>query len=407
LTDSFGDSCHTPLDQRIKLGLVMTIYVDVSAAVHARSGLGRYAESLSRALLAKYQGQMALFYNQDASIQPLPGLEAVPRRTVDAGYKRWRMQVWIGQLLRLRFNHLLPGAELYHATEHLLLSLPGMPTVLTVHDLIFRMFPRYHKPLNFMFLNLSMPLFCRRAEKIIAVSECTKRDIIKCYRIEPSKIVVVHEAASPRFRPQSQATIEAIRKRYHLPENYVLTVCVIEPKKNHVGFLRAFEQLCRHHPDLYWVIVGSKGWLYDGFFATLDASFARSNVVLPGYVADQDLPALYSGARAFVFPSFYEGFGLPPLEAMACGTPVICSNTSSLPEVCGNAAQYIDPHDTETMAEAMHLVLADAALREAMSGHGLEQASRFSWQRAADQTWAVYTSTKSQSQVAHSQLEQV
>jgi glycosyltransferase involved in cell wall biosynthesis len=368
----------------------VTIYYDVSAAVHARSGLGRYAESLGRALLATHKGQMALFYNQDPTIQPLAGLDAIPRRTVNAGYRRWRMQVWIGQLLRQRFNHLLPGATLYHATEHLLMSLPGIPTVLTVHDLIFRLFPRYHKPLNYLFLNLTMPLFCRRADTIVAVSECTKRDIVQHYHIDPLKIVVIHEAAAPRFAPQPQAAIDAARRQYHLPERYLLTVCVIEPKKNHLGFLRAFEHLALEDPGLYWVIVGSKGWLYKDFFAALENSPVRDRIILPGYIADEALPAVHAGAQAFVFPSLYEGFGLPPLEAMACGTPVISSSTSSLPEVCGHAAQYFDPHDPEAMIEATRSVLIDASLRDAMSGHGLEQAARFSWQRAADETWAVY-----------------
>ncbi|MBN1583054.1 MAG: glycosyltransferase family 4 protein [Anaerolineae bacterium] len=375
----------------------MTIYYDVSAAVHARSGLGRYAESLGRALLANHREQMALFYNQDPTIQPLIGLDAIPRRTINAGYKRWRMQVWIGQLLRQHFNHLLPGATLYHATEHLLMSLPGVPTVLTVHDLIFRLFPRYHKPLNYLFLNLTVPLFCRRADTIIAVSDCTKRDIVHTYHIDPAKIVVVHEAAPPRFAPPSQAAIDAARAQYHLPERYLLTVCVIEPKKNHLGFLQAFEQLVLDDPDLYWVIVGGRGWLYENFFAALETSPARDRVIMPGYITDDALPAVLGGAQAFVFPSLYEGFGLPPLEAMACGTPVISSNTSSLPEVCGDAAQYFDPHHPEEMVAAARSVLADASLREAMSGHGLEQASQFSWQRAADETWEIYQRLRNRS----------
>lgn len=368
----------------------MTIYYDVSAAVHARSGLGRYAESLGRALLAQYPGSLAFFYNTDPTTHPLPGLESMPCRTVQAGYKRWRMQVWVGQLLRLRFNHLLPDARLYHATEHLLMPLSGIPTILTVHDLIFRLFPRYHKPLNYLFLNLTVPLFCRRADAIIAVSECTRRDIVKSYHVNPGKITVIHEAAASRFTPSAPSAVQAVQKQYGLPERYLLTICVIEPKKNHIGFLRAFEQLVRNDPSLYWVIVGNKGWLYEGFFAALETSAARANVILPGYIQDADLPAVYGGAQAFVFPSLYEGFGLPPLEAMACGTPVLSSNASSLPEVCGDAALYFDPGDTEAMIETTRQALADETLRRALSGHGLEQASQFSWQRAACETWDVY-----------------
>ena len=368
----------------------MTVYYDVSAAVHARAGLGRYAESLARALLVGHGELMAFFYNADPTVQPLDGLEGVPRRTVSAGYKRWRMQVWLGQLLGLRFDRLLPGAELYHATEHLLMPLHGIPAVLTVHDLIYRFFPRYHKPRNYIYLNLAMPLFCRRADAIIAVSECTKNDLTKHYHVDPAKITVVYEAAAPRFTPQAEETVAAVRARYRLPERYLLTVCVIEPRKNHAGFLRAFERLYQEDPDLYWVIGGSQGWLYERFFAQLERSPARDHAILAGYIEDQDLPAVYGGALAFVFPSLYEGFGLPPLEAMACGAPVVSSNASSLPQVCGDAARYFCPHDDEQMFDALRAVLADPGLRLDMRRKGLAQATKFSWQRAAEETWALY-----------------
>ena len=368
----------------------MAIYYDVAAAVHGRAGLGRYAESLARALFAEHQDDLVLFYNADAATHPLAGLETAPQRTVRAGYKRWRMQVWLGQLLHMRFNRLLPGAKLYHATEHLLMPLPGIPTVLTIHDLIYRLFPRYHKLLNYVYLNLAVPLFCRRATAIIAVSQATRRDLVMHYHIDPAKITVIHEAAAAGFAPQDPATVSAVRARYHLPPRYLLTECVLEPRKNHSRFLTAFEGLSRDQPDLYWVIVGAKGWLYESFFRQLERSPARERVVLPGYIQDGDMAAVYSGALAFVFPSIYEGFGLPPLEAMACGTPVISSDASSLPEVGGQAARYFDAYDEAHMLDVTHSVLADPDLLTEMRQRGLAQAAGFSWQRAADETWAVY-----------------
>jgi glycosyltransferase involved in cell wall biosynthesis len=368
----------------------MTVYYDVSAAVHGHPGLGRYAESLGRALVQAHGESISLFYNADPTIHPLAGLEEVPRRTVQARYRRWRMQVWLGQLLGLRFDRLLPGARLYHATEHLLMPLRDIPTVLTVHDLIFRLFPRYHKPLNYVFLNLAMPLFCRRADAIIAVSQSTKRDLIRYYHVPRAKIAVIYEAAGPRFVPQPGAAVAAARARYNLPERYVMTLCAIEPRKNHAGFLRAFERLCREDPHLYWVIGGRKGWLYEGFFAELERSAARDHVIVTGYIEDEHLAAIYSGALAFVFPSFGEGFGLDPLEAMACGAPVVSSDATSLPEVGGDAARYFDPRDPEQMIAALQPVLADPDVREEMRQKGLLQAARFSWQRAAQETWALY-----------------
>ena len=193
----------------------MTIYIDISAGVHNRAGLGRYAASLARALVAEDPGRFAFFYNRSDDVRPLAGLEGVPARTVRAGYKPWRMAVWLGQLAGLGFDSLLPDADLYHATEHLLMPMRRVPTVLTVHDLIFRLFPQHHKRLNYWYLNAAMPLYCRRAGAIIAVSHATKRDLVQLYGLDPAKIAVVHEAAAPHFAPAPPAQVAAAHTRYH------------------------------------------------------------------------------------------------------------------------------------------------------------------------------------------------
>ena len=368
----------------------MTIYFDISAAVHHRAGLGRYAESLARALLPLLEDHLAFFYNREAGIEPLPGLETAPAHTVDLGYKPWRMLVWLGQLSRAGFNRLVPGATLFHATEHLLLPLRGVPTVLTVHDLIFRRYPAHHKRLNRWYLNATMPLYCRRAGHIIAVSEQSKRDLIAAYGISPAKITVIYEAADTRFRPQPPETVAAIRERYGLPDRYMLFVGTIEPRKNLGRVLAAFEQLHAEGLTDALVIVGKRGWLYDNFFARLESSPAKSAVIFPGFVPDADLPAVYAGAQALAFPSEFEGFGLPVLEAMACGTPVVCSNTSSLPEVAGEAAVLVDPLDLEALTAGLRRILTNPDLACDLRVRGLAQAARFSWERAAKETLAVY-----------------
>lgn len=375
----------------------MTIYFDISAAVHRRAGLGRYAESLARALLSQstdlpiYQStDLAFFYNREAGVEPLAGLEHVPAATVNLGYKPWRMLVWLGQLGRIGFDRLLPGATLFHATEHLLLPLQGVPTVLTVHDLIFRRYPAHHKRLNRWYLNATMPLFCRRADHIIAVSEQSKRDVIAAYGIPAGKITVIYEAADPRFGPQPTGVVAAVRARYHLPDRYLLFVGTIEPRKNLGRLLAAFERLHAAGFTDALVIVGKRGWLYDDFFARLEGSPARQAVLFPGFVPDPDLPAVYAGAQALAFPSEFEGFGLPVLEAMACGTPVVCSNTSSLPEVAGDAALLIDPLDVDALIDALRRVLTDADLAADLRARGRAQAARFSWDRAAAETLTVY-----------------
>lgn len=369
----------------------MAIYLDISAAVHRRAGLGRYAESLARALIAANPARYALFYNRERSaIRPPAELERLPARTVALGYKPWRMAVWLGQLTRAGFDGLIPGADLFHATEHLLMPLRHVPAVLTVHDLIFRRLPAHHKPLNRWYLNLTMPLYCRRAKRIIAVSEHTRQDLITAYGLAPERITVVYEAAESLFHPQPAEAVAAVSACYGLPERYLLYVGTIEPRKNLTRLLTAFETLHADGLTDGLVIAGRKGWLCDDFFARLEQSPARQFVRLPGYIPDEDLPALYAGAQAFVFPSLYEGFGLPVLEAMACGTPVAASCAASIPEIGGDAALYFDPTEVEAITEVVRRLLRDAALREAARARGIARAAHFSWERTAKETSAVY-----------------
>ncbi len=368
------------------------ITLDISAAVHHRAGLGRYAASLSSALTRLIPGELAFFYNAEQGIEPLPGLERYPTHTVALGYKPWRMAVWAGQLAHVPFNRLLPDATLFHATEHLLLPLRGIPTVLTVHDLIFRHLPEHHKPLNRWYLNATLPLYCRRADHIIAVSEATRRDLMVAYSLPAEKITVIHEAADPRFRLPAPGAVARARTAYGLPEEYLLYVGTIEPRKNLPRLLHAWEPLYEAGTAPPLVIAGRRGWLADDFYAALERSPCREAVFFTGYVQDDDLPALYGGATAFLFPSLYEGFGLPPLEAMACGAPVICSNTSSLPEVVGEAALTVGPTETDALRAALHRLLSQPELQAELRARGLQRAAQFSWERAARETLAVYRS---------------
>jgi len=371
----------------------MSIYIDVSAAVHRRAGLGRYGESLVRALASTTSDRLALFYNQERGVDPLDGLDHIPSRTVSLGYKPWRMAIWAGQLARTPFNRLVPGAELFHATEHLLMPLRGVPTVLTIHDLIPQLLPEHHKLLNRWYLTWTMPLFCRRADHIIAVSEATRRDLLALYDLPAEKVSVIHEAASPRFCPQPAEDVDRVSAAYGLPEAYVLYVGTIEPRKNLLRLLEAWTPLRQAGEAPPLVIVGKRGWLSEDFYAELEASPVRSDVILTGYVVDEDLPAIYAGAMAFLWPSLYEGFGLPPLEAMACGTPVVCADASSMPEVVGDAALLFDPRDAGALSAQIRRITGDADLRGDLEQRGLARAVRFSWAETARQTIEVYAAT--------------
>lgn len=370
----------------------MTIYIDVSAAVNSRAGLGRYTRSLVQAILPQMEQPPTLFYNRTGQAQTYPEWAGVPQRALRLGYKPWRMAVWLGQLLRLSFTRLAPDATLFHATEHLLMPLRRVPSVLTVHDLIYKLFPQHHRRLNYWFLNAAMPLFVRRADAIIVVSQATKNDLMRHYGTPDHKITVVHEAAAPHFRVVDDTEVDRVRARYGLPERFLLAVGTIEPRKNLARLAESLERLRRSDRRLHMVVVGAKGWLYEDFFKRVEELGLQDVVHLPGYVPDDDLPGIFRAATLYVMASVYEGAGLPVLEAMACGAPVVSSRESSMPELGADVPRYFNPHDVDHMTDVIGAVLADDDLRAEMAVAGPERAARFSWERAARETLGVYRS---------------
>ena len=368
----------------------MSIYLDISPAVHVKAGLGRYADSLAQALLQTAPGRLAFFYNRSGNAHLPAWLAGQPTRSVRAGYKPWRMAVWLGHLTGIGFDRLLPGCELLHATEHLLLPVRHCPTVLTVHDLIFYLFPQHHKRLNRWYLNAALPRYCRHADAIICVSRHSKGDLVQLWDIDSDKVHVVYEAADPRFQPIPPEQVAAVRARYGLPERYLLTVGTIEPRKNLIRLLDALARLRAMRKDVRLVIVGRMRSIYHDFMEKLARFEPRHAVIRPGFVPDADLPAVYSGATMTVMASLYEGFGLPVLESMACGTPVVSSRAASLPELGGGAARYFDPMNVDQMVAVIDEVWRDPDRRQDMRTRGLAQAARFSWARAAQETMRVY-----------------
>jgi len=368
----------------------MAIYVDVSAAVHGKAGLARYSQSLVGALTPRLGERLRLFQNSLGSVGPLEGWQGAQPAGVREGYRLWRARVLAQQLVRAPMDRLAPNAELFHATEHLLPRFRSIPTVMTVHDLIFERYPQYHKLKNYAYLRLAMPLYCRRADAIITVSEFSKRDLVQLYGMPEQKVTVIPEAAADHFCPSETSEIERVKSCYGLPERYLLAVGTIEPRKNLSRLADACGPLLDENLIDGLVLVGSKGWLYEGFMEHLETLPWRDKVVFPGFVADADLPAVYGGAVITVQPSLYEGFGLPVLEAMACGSPVCSSNTASLPEVGGDVAVYFAPTETEAMIDALRRLLCDPEARRDMARRGVMRARLFSWDRTAEMTQAVY-----------------
>ena len=319
-----------------------------------------------------------------------PPLDRFPHLPLNLDTKPWRLGALLGHLMGLPQDHLVPSIDLFHATDHLLPRLSQVKTVFTLHDLIFRFYPEMHKPLNRWFLTLMMPRFLQAADAVVAVSGCTKRDAVQTYGLDEAKIRVIYEGVNSRFRTRPRDVISAVRHQYGLPERYILSVGTIEPRKNLTSLLEAYRELTDGGSEFKLVIVGKKGWLYEGFFRKLRELGLKNEVIFPGFVPDEDLPAVYSAADLFVFPSLYEGFGLPVLEAMACGVPVITSNTSSLPEVTGEAALLVDPKSVEALTRAITDVLENKELRDELRVKGPRQAAKFTWEKAAHQTADVY-----------------
>jgi glycosyltransferase involved in cell wall biosynthesis len=371
----------------------MRICIDTSPAVHRRAGLGRYAYELTSALLAADAvNQYVAFYHRPEDAHIDPPLDRIPHLTTSLDTKPWRLAALLGQYLRIPQDRMFPGIDLFHATDHLLPRLSRVKSVFTLHDLIFRLYPETHKPLNRWFLTLTMPRFLQAADAVITVSRHTAKDAMRFYGLDEKKIHVIHEGTNPLFRPASTEAIARVRQTYHLPDRFILSLGTIEPRKNLTALLDAYQVLRRARSDVGLVFAGKKGWLYEGFFRRLRELGLEDEVIFTGFVDDADLPALYSAAELFVFPSLYEGFGLPVLEAMACATAVVASNASSLPEVSGDAALLVDPTSVADLARAIEEVLDNSVLREELEGKGPEQAGKFGWDKAAEQTLEVYRS---------------
>jgi glycosyltransferase involved in cell wall biosynthesis len=278
--------------------------------------------------------------------------------------------------------------DLLHSPAFVGPFLSACPLVVTVHDLSFLFFPQSFRTLNRSYLRLFTWLSLRRARRVLAVSESTKRDLVRYYGLSPAKVDVVYNGVDGAFRPLPADQVAAFRRRAGLPDRFMLFVGTLEPRKNVVRLIEAYARLPKERPPL--VLVGGKGWLYEQIFAQVEALNLSSQVHFAGYVLAQDLPLWYNAADLFVYPSLYEGFGLPPLEAMACGTAVITSTASSLPEVVGKAGLAVDPTDTEALAAAMGQMLTARDLREQMQAEGLAQAQKFTWARTAQCTVGSY-----------------
>jgi glycosyltransferase involved in cell wall biosynthesis len=367
------------------------ICIEASPALQQQAGLGRYTAGLIQGLCHNNpQGDYAIAYNDSTHTQVPPPYDTLIAYKSKLSNKPWRMRVAFSYWGR-NFDRYFPDVALYHSTGHLLPRFRRIKTVFTLHDLIPLRLPQYHLWQNRWFLHFMFPRFLNAADAIIAVSEHTSRDAQSLLGIAPEKITVIGEAVEPHFRPVQNPTVRAeIRQKYHLPEQFILCVSTIEPRKNLNLLLDIYPAIRAQYPNVALVLAGKPGWLYADFFAKLQQSGLGEVVLQLGRVPEADLPALLSAATIFVYPSLYEGFGLPPLEAMACGVPVVCSNASSLPEVVGKSGVLLPPTDAAKWTQALLGLLANPAKRHVMSIAGRQASSRFRWETVAQQTQQVY-----------------
>ena len=271
---------------------------------------------------------------------------------------------------------------------------PPCPVVTTIHDLSFEHLPETFKRRSRAQLRLTVRRTTRKAALILTLSEFSRRDIIETYAVDPERVIVTPAAAPPHFAPVADETeLRAVRERYGISPNYLLSLGSIQPRKNLTRLIEAYSCLRRERPNAelpQLVLAGKRGWLDDEVFRAAQQDGLSESISFIGYVPEKDLPALYSGAMCFVYPSYFEGFGLPVIEAMQCGAPVIAGNRSSLPEVAGDAALLFDPFDTRALADAIARVTDDPDYRAELCARGFKRAGTFSWLDTARLTLKAY-----------------
>jgi glycosyltransferase involved in cell wall biosynthesis len=373
------------------------IAIDYSAAVNQRAGVGRLVRNQVLALAdLDHDNEYCLMYARpNAGTSPqFPRGKNFGRREVGVR-ERWLTIMWHRAKVPLPADWLSGPVDLYHSPDFVLPPLRHARGILTVHDLAFLMRPECAHARLRAYLEDVVPRSVRRADFIIADSENTRNDLVVLMGVPTSKVAVVPGGVEERFKPVTDAE-QLGRVRQHLgigDAPFILAIGVLEPRKNLNRLMDAFAMVKQRGSapsDLKLVLAGGKGWLFDGIFEHHDASPIRNDIVLPGFVPDALLPAMYSAADVFAFPSLYEGFGLPILEAMACGTAVVASRTSCLPEVAEGAAILIDPNDVGAIANALEQIMTDGPLRADLIARGRERAALYTWQAAAERLLEVY-----------------
>ncbi len=381
----------------------MHIGIDITSAVTQSAGIGRYTRELVRALFAlNAPHTYTLFYASEKRvarpIEPLPPQTRLRRLPI---HDKWLARLWHRLHIPLPVEWITGRVDLFHSPDFTLPpTLPRTRTLLTVHDLSFMRDPDSAVAPLRRYLTRAVSRSVSRAHRVLADSQATKDDLVLLFGTPPGKIDVLLSGVDARFRPvRDPAALAAVRARYDLGSGpFILAVGTIQPRKNYVRLIQAFAQVVGRWwqigtdlmGDVNLVIAGGKGWMTDAIFTEVARLGLQGRVKFTGFVDDADLPALYSASTVFAYPSLYEGFGLPALEAMACGAPVIGSNVSSIPEVVGDAGLLVDPLDVDAIAAGLIGLLKDASARDDYMRAGIQRAARFTWEAAARRLLSIY-----------------
>jgi glycosyltransferase involved in cell wall biosynthesis len=373
----------------------MHVVLDARYIARRQSGVGAYTQRLIMGLATiDHENHYTCLVANDGPGLPVrqANVAAFPTRVSFEDHLRG--DLWLLGHLPFRLRKL--GTDVYHGPAVFLPHVKlGYRTVVTIHDLVSFLFPETVPRKYSLYMRLMTRLAARSADRIIAVSHATKADLVQTLRVPPAKIAVIHEAVGPEFaRVPPPAAVDAVVERYGLQHPYCLFVGNLEPRKNLPGLIEAFAEVRRRlgatGRPAQLVLAGTRAWLHGGIFRAVEAHGLASAVAFTDYVPTADLPALYAGATCFVFPSLYEGFGLPVLEAMAAGAPVVAARAGSIPEVAGDAALLVDARVPGELAAAIEAVLTDATLRDRLVARGRARAATFEWNTVARETLAVY-----------------
>lgn len=377
------------IDQKIRIG------IDVTSAVAQGAGIGRYTRELVQALVRLDSKPSYCLFSARAPkltvvADPLPEAPNVEYRETWLSEK-WLYRMWYRLHLPISVQRFTGEIDVFHSPDFVLPPVGDIPSVLTIHDLSFIHYPEAFTPSLLKYLNNVVPSSVARVNHVLADSLATKNDLIDIWQVPNEKVTVVYSGVNSSFRPVTdKERIDHLRKKYELGDNpYILSVGTLQPRKNYEMLMRAFKPVADSY-DHQLIIAGGHGWMYEQIQKEIDQQGLGQRIRLIGFVEDQDLPALYSQASLFVFPSLYEGFGIPVLEAMACGVPAISSDSSSLPEVAGDAGLLISPVNQELWSKSIIQLLNDSARRTKMVAAGYLQARKFSWRKAAEQVLDTY-----------------